>query len=421
MKDNIIRKLKDNKIYVILGIVVFLLINYTTYYFRVFYKNNLLNGLIDLFDSPSNLFVGFPLSMNGIDLLAGLIAIVFLTLITIEKKSNTKKYRKGIEHGSAEWGEIEEFKEMEDVKELDNNFILSESTKLRLDDKDSPFDTRRNKNVIVYGGSGSGKTRFVVKPNMLQMNASFVVTDHKGELANELGMALKNKGDYIIKIFNIINFSESMKYNPFAYIKSESDILSFVDTLVENTDGEDQNDTFWTNTEKLLYQAYISLIVSKFPEKEKNIGTLVDLVAYSTVKEDDEDFMNAVDYLFEELEKDEPEHFAVKQYKAYRLAAVKTAKSILINCATRLAPFNIPEIRKLLSRDEMQLHTLGDKIGKRERKTALFVLISDTDPTFNFLASIMYTQLFDILTTRADYKYGGRLPHHVRFLLDEFA
>lgn len=410
-------KLKENKIYVVLALIVFILVNYTSYYVRVVYKDNMLDGIVNLLSNPSEIFVGFPLSFNGVDLLISLVAFVIVTLLLVERNSNRKKYRKGVEHGSAEWGKTKEYHEMMDLKESDNNIIFSEKLKMRLDDKDSSFDTRRNKNVLVYGGSGSGKTRFVVKPNLLQMNASFVVTDPKGTIVNEVGMALKNVGKYKIKIFNTINFDKSMKYNPLAYVKNESDILSLVDTLISNTNGEHQQETFWTNTEKLLYQAYLSLIVSKFPKEERHLGTLIDLISYSHVREDDEDYKNAVDYLFEGLEKEDPNHFALKQYQSYKLAAGKTAKSILISCATRLAPFNIPEVRKLLSKDEMNLHTLGDK----GRKTALFVIIPDTDPTFNFLASIMYTQLFDLLVTRADEKYHGSLPNHVRFLLDEFA
>jgi type IV secretion system protein VirD4 len=417
-------KIKENKITVGLAVVVFLLVNYATYYLRVMYQDDLFNGIVHLVNNPLEIFTGFPISFNGIDLLVSAVATTIVVLLLVERNSNRKNYRKGEEHGSAQWGKIKEYHEMMDLKEPDNNIIFSKNLKIRLDDKDAPFDTRRNKNVVVYGGSGSGKTRFVVKPNLLQMNASYVVTDPKGTIVNEVGMALKNKGNYKIKIFNTVNFNKSMKYNPLEYVKTESDILSLVDTLISNTNAENQQETFWTNTEKLLYQAYLSLIVSKFPKEERHLGTLIDLIAYSEVKEDDEDYKNAVDYLFEGLEKEDPDHFALKQYRAYKLAAGKTAKSILISCATRLAPFNIPEVRNLLSKDELNLYTLGDKAddkGEKGRKTALFVIIPDTDPTFNFLASIMYTQLFDILVTRADEKYGGSLPTHVRFLLDEFA
>lgn len=417
MVDKLLDIIKENKIYVGLSVIVFFLVNYISYYLRVIYRNDLFGGIANIVENPSDLFLTFPLSINGTDIIVSFVASACIALILIERNSNKKKYRKGVEHGSAEWGKVKEYHEMMDLKDSDNNIIFSENLKIRLNDKNAPFDTRRNKNVIVYGGSGSGKTRFVVKPNLLQMNASFVVTDPKGTIVNEVGMALKSKGNYKIKIFNTINFSKSMKYNPLSYVKNESDILSLVETLISNTNGENQEENFWTNTEKLLYQAYLSLIVSKFPKEERHLGTLIDLISYSTVKEDDENYKNAIDYLFDELEEEDPNHFALKQYKAYKLAAGKTAKSILISCATRLAPFNIPEVRQLLSKDEMNLTTLGDK----GRKTALFVIIPDTDPTFNFLASIMYTQLFDMLVTRADEKFQGSLPTHVRFLLDEFA
>lgn len=414
-----LEKLKENKIYVILLTILFVITNYLSYYFRVTYKDDALNGFLNLFEEPKHLLKAFPLSFDTFDIIIGLGSCFFLLLIIYEKISNRKTYRKGVEHGSASWGKIEEYRDMMDTKDQYNNIIFSEKLKIRLNDKNAPFDTRRNKNVIVYGGSGSGKTRFVVKPNLLQMNASFVVTDPKGTIVNELGMALKNVGNYKIRVFNTINFKHSMKYNPLRYVKTESDILRLVETLIANTSGDKPqgDENFWVNTEKLLYQAYLSLIIDKFPKEEQHFGTLIDLISYSTVKEGDENYKNAVDYLFDELEKIEPDHFALKQYKAYKLAAGKTAKSILISCATRLAPFNIPEVRELLSRDEMELHTYGDK----GRKTALFVIIPDTDPTFNFIVSIMYTQLFNILVTRADEKYKGALPNHVRFMLDEFA
>lgn len=412
-------KIKENKVYIVLGIFMFILINYLSYYFRVTFADDVLIGFNYLFEQPKYLFYAFPLSFNVTDLIIALVFVAFGTLFIYDKKQNKKKYKKGVEHGSAEWGTIErDLKDMYDEKDQYNNIIFSENTKIRLDDKNSPFETRRNKNVMYIGGSGSGKTRFGVKPNLLQMNASFVVTDPKGTIANEVGMALKNIGKYKIKIFNTVNFDKSMKYNPLSYVKNEEDILSLVETLIANTSGDDnKGDTFWVNTEKLLYQSYLSLITSKFPKEEQHLGTLMDLISYSNVKEDDENYKNAVDYLFEELEREDPNHFAVKQYRAYKLAAGKTAKSILISCATRLAPFNIPAVRNLVSKNEINLKTLGDK----GRKTALFVIIPDTDSTFNFLVSIMYTQLFNILVTRADEKYKGSLPTHVRFILDEFA
>lgn len=410
---------KKYKIYIVFGTVIYIFLNYLMYYFRATFADNFLLGFNNLFEQPKYLLYAFPLSFNMIDLLVPLVIIGFLALIIVERAKNKKNYRKGVEHGSASWGTFsKDLKNMYDEEEQYNNILFSQNTKIRLDDKNAPFDTRRNKNVCVIGGSGSGKTRFYVKPNLLQMNASFIVTDPKGTIINEVGMALKNVGKYKIKIMNTVNFDKSMGYNPLSYVKKEEDILRLVETIIANTSGSNKgNEDFWVKAEKLLYQSYLSLIISKFPQEEQHLGTLIDLISYSTVKEDDENFKNAVDYLFEALEEEDNECFAVKQYKAYKLAAGKTAKSILISCATRLAPLNIPAVRNLLKKDELQLHTLGDK----GRKTALFVIIPDTDPTFNFIVSIMYSQLFNLLCTKADEKYGGALPTHVRFVLDEFA
>ena len=274
----------------------------------------------------------------------------------------------------------------------------------------------RNKNVLVIGGSGSGKTRFYVKPNLMQMHSSYVVTDPKGTIVLECGKMLEENG-YEIKILNTINFKKSMKYNPFAYLKSEKDILKLVQTIIANTkgEGEKSGENFWVKAEKLYYTALIGYIFYESPKEEKNFSTLLEMIDASEVREEDENFKNAIDMMFEVLEEREPNHFAVKQYRKYKLAAGKTAKSILISCGARLAPFDIKELRKLMSEDEMNLDTLGD------RKTALFVIISDTDDTFNFVVSIMYSQLFNLLCDKAYDKYGGRLPVHVRFLLDEFA
>lgn len=274
----------------------------------------------------------------------------------------------------------------------------------------------RNKNVLVIGGSGSGKTRFYVKPNLMQMHSSYVVTDPKGTIVLECGKMLEENG-YEIKILNTINFKKSMKYNPFAYLKSEKDILKLVQTIIANTkgEGEKSGEDFWVKAEKLYYTALIGYIFYESPKEERNFSTLLEMIDASEVREEDENFKNAIDMMFEVLEERDPNHFAVKQYRKYKLAAGKTAKSILISCGARLAPFDIKELRKLMSEDEMNLDTLGD------RKTALFVIISDTDDTFNFVVSIMYSQLFNLLCDKADDKYGGRLPVHVRFLLDEFA
>lgn len=415
-------KLKENKVYIILGVIAYILLNYLFYYFRVTFAGDMLAGFDYLFSQPKYLFNAFPLSFNSIDLFVPLFLVCFAVLIIKDKKNNKKKYKKGMEHGSAQWGSVQkDLKNMYDEKEQYNNILFSQNTKIRLDDKDAPFDTRRNKNVCVIGGSGSGKTRFLVKPNMLQMNASFVCTDPKGTIVNEIGMALKNVGKYKIKILNTVNFAKSMHYNPLEYVEKEQDILKLVETIIANTGGsggaDNKAEDFWVKSEKLLYQSYLSLIISKFPKEEQNLPTLMDLISYSTVKEDDENFKNPVDYLFEALEQEDSNHFAVKQYKAYKLAAGKTAKSILISCATRLAPLNIPAVRELLSKDELNLTTLGEK----GRKTALFVIVPDTDATFNFIVAIMYSQLFNLLCTIADEKHKGSLPTHVRFMLDEFA
>ena len=413
-------KIKENKVYIILGAILYVLLNYLFYYFRVTFASDKVAGFNYLFAEPKYLLYAFPLSINKFDLLIPLFLVGFGALIIIDKKNNKKKFKKGAEHGSAKWGDVKkDLKNMYDEEYKDNNILFSQNTKIMLDDSKTGFEFRRNKNVGVIGGSGSGKTRFFVKPNLLQMNASFVVTDPKGTIVNELGMALKNVGKYKIKIFNTVNFSKSMKYNPLAYVENEQDILKLVETMIANTTGEgaSASQDFWVKAEKLLYQAYLSLIMEKFPKEEQHLGTLVDLLSYSTVKEDDEEYKNPLDYLFEALEQENDNHFAVKQYKSYKLSAGKTAKSILISCAARLAPLNIPAMRELVSKDELDLTTLGDK----GRKTALFVIVPDTDATFNFIVAIMYSQLFDSLCTIADEKYGGSLPTHVRFLLDEFA
>ncbi|MCR8860393.1 type IV secretory system conjugative DNA transfer family protein [Bacillus pseudomycoides] len=413
-------KIKENKIYIILGVILFILLNYLFYYFRVTFEGNSLAGFDYLFSEPQFLLYAFPLSFSVIDLFVPMLVVAIAIFVLIDKKNNKKKYKKGVEHGSAQWGSVQkDLKNMYDEKDQYNNIIFSQNTKIRLDDKDAPFNVRRNNNVIVFGGSGSGKTRFIVKPNMLQMNASFVCTDPKGTIVNEIGMALKNVGKYKIKVFNTINFEKSMRYNPLKYVYKEQDILKLVNTIMTNTEGEGakKGEDFWVKAERLLYQAYLSLIISKFPKEEQHLGTLIDLISYSTVKEDDEDYKNPIDYLFEELEKEDSTHFAVKQYKLYKNAAGKTAKSILISCGARLAPLNIPALRDLISKDELNLDTLGDK----GRKTALFIIVPDTDNTFNFIVAIMYSQLFNMLCTIADEKHKGKLPTPVRFMLDEFA
>ncbi|HFH8897875.1 TPA: VirD4-like conjugal transfer protein, CD1115 family [Streptococcus agalactiae] len=354
-------------------------------------------------------------SLNPRDLLVGISVAALVKLIVYSKGKNKKKYRQGKEYGSARWGESKDIAPYIDPK-FENNVLITNTERLTMNSRPKNPKYARNKNVLVIGGSGSGKTRFYVKPNLMQMHSSYVVTDPKGTLVLECGKMLYENG-YDIKILNTINFKKSMKYNPFAYLRSEKDILKLVQTIIANTkgDGEKAGEDFWVKAEKLYYTALIGYIYYEAPEEEKNFKTLLDMIDASGVREDDETYMNPIDRLFEALEKKDPSHFAVKQYKKYKLAAGKTAKSILISCGARLAPFDIRELRELMSEDELELDKIGD------RKTALFVIISDTDDTFNFVVSIMYSQLFNLLCDKADDVYGGRLPVHVRCLLDEFA
>lgn len=349
------------------------------------------------------------------NLIPGLILSVVIKLILIQKKKKAKKFREGREYGSARWGNEKDIEPYID-KKFENNVLLTQTERLTMNNRPKNPKYARNKNVLVIGGSGSGKTRFFVKPNLMQMHSSYVVTDPKGTLVLECGKMLERNG-YEIKILNTINFKKSMRYNPFAYLKSEKDILKLVQTIIANTKGEGEKSTedFWVKAEKLYYTALIGYIWYEAPKEEQNFTTLLAMIDASEVREEDENFKNAVDYMFEALEKEKPNHFAVKQYKKYKLAAGKTAKSILISCGARLAPFDIQELRDLMKEDELELDTLGEK------KTALFVIISDTDDTFNFVVSIMYSQLFNLLCDKADDVYGGRLPVHVRCLLDEFA
>lgn len=349
------------------------------------------------------------------NLIPGLILSVLIKLILIQKKKKAKKFREGREYGSARWGNEKDIEPYID-KKFENNVLLTQTERLTMNNRPKNPKYARNKNVLVIGGSGSGKTRFFVKPNLMQMHSSYVVTDPKGTLVLECGKMLERNG-YEIKILNTINFKKSMRYNPFAYLKSEKDILKLVQTIIANTKGEGEKSTedFWVKAEKLYYTALIGYIFYEAPKEEQNFTTLLAMIDASEVREEDENFKNAVDYMFEALEKEKPNHFAVKQYKKYKLAAGKTAKSILISCGARLAPFDIQELRDLMREDELELDTLGEK------KTALFVIISDTDDTFNFVVSIMYSQLFNLLCDKADDEYGGRLPIHVRCLLDEFA
>ena len=370
---------------------------------------NGMDGLGAVFTNP------LP-SFNPIDLLIGVAGGVIVKLVIYVKGKNAKKYRKGCEYGSARWGNAEDIKPYMADK-FEDNVILTETERLTMDGRPKAGPKyARNKNILVIGGSGSGKTRFYVKPNLLQMHSSYVVTDPKGTVLNEVGKALQD-GGYAIKVLNTINFKKSMHYNPLAYIRSEKDILKLVNTIIANTKGEgsQSGEDFWVKAERLYYSALIGYIWYEAPKEEKNLNTLIEMINASEAREDDETFENPIDLLFKELEQKNPEHFAVRQYKKYKLAAGKTAKSILISCGARLAPFDIAELRELTEDDELELDTLGDK------KTALFVIISDTDDTFNFIVAIMYTQLFNLLCDKADDKYGGRLPVHVRFILDEFA
>ena len=353
-------------------------------------------------------------SFHPVDLMVGMACGGALRLAVYLKGKNAKKYRHGAEYGSARWGTHEDIEPFVD-KTFANNVILSQTERLTMNSRPEQPKYARNKNVLVVGGSGSGKTRFFIKPNLLQMHSSYVVTDPKGTVVNEVGNALVKNG-YQMKIFNTINFNKSMHYNPFAYIHDEKDILKLVTTLIANTKGEGKGgDEFWEKSEKLLYSALIGYIHYEAPEEEQNFTTLLEMLNAMEVREDDEEFKNPVDMMFDALAKRDPDHFAVRQYKKYKLAAGKTAKSILVSCGARLAPFDIKELREITSYDELDLDTLGDK------KTALFLIMSDTDATFNFLISMIYTQLFNLLCEKADDVYGGRLPVHVRCLIDEAA
>lgn len=353
-------------------------------------------------------------SFHPIDLCVGVAAALLIRLIVYVKGKNAKKFRKNLEYGSARWGRPEDIAPYVDPK-FENNVILTRTERLMMSNRPKDPKTARNKNVLVVGGSGSGKTRFFIKPNLMQLHSSYVVTDPKGSIAVECGKLMLRNG-YKVKIFNSINFKKSHHYNPFAYIHSEKDILKLVTTLIANTKGDGKSgDDFWQKAETLLYTALIGYIHYEAPEEEQNFATLIEFINAMEVREDDETFENNVDLAFKELASREPNHFAVRQYKKYKLAAGKTAKSINISCGARLAPFDIQELREITMYDELELDTLGD------RKTALFLIMSDTDSTFNFLISMIYSQLFNLLCEKADDVYGGRLPVHVRCLIDECA
>ena len=394
------------------------------------------NKFLYAMERADRIFAGFVLSNNWKDLLAGIVVAVVLKVLVWQKQADAKKLRKGIEYGSARWGTAEDIKPyMSEDPWM--NIPLTATEALTMESRPKQPKYARNKNIVVIGGSGSGKTRFFVKPSVMQMNCSMVITDPKGTLIEECGKMLakgppkkdkngnimKDKSGkvvhepYVIKVLNTINFSKSLHYNPFAYIRSEKDILKLVTTIIVNTKGEGEkaSEDFWVKAEKLLYTALIAFIWYEGKEEEKNLNTLLDLLNESETREEDETYQNPVDMLFEELEAKEPQHFAVRQYKKYKMAAGKTAKSILISCGARLAPFDIAELREIMSYDEMELDKIGD------RKTALFLIMSDTDTTFNFVIAMLQSQLFNLLCDKADDEYGGRLPVHVRVIADEFA
>ena len=375
--------------------------------------------LLNIMTGLNTAFHSLVPSFRPIDLCVGVAAAIAIRLAVYIKGKNAKKFRKNLEYGSARWGTAEDIKSYVDPA-FENNIILTQTERLTMNSRPKDPKTARNKNVLIVGGSGSGKTRFWLKPNLLQCTSktyptSFVVTDPKGDIVVSCGHALQKNG-YQIKILNSLNFKKSMHYNPFAYIHSEKDILKLVTTLIANTKGEGKaGDDFWVKAETLLYTALIGYIHYEAPVEEQNFSTLIEFINAMEVREDDEDFKNPVDLMFDELKKRKPDHFAVRQYAKFKLSAGKTAKSILISCGARLAPFDIQELRELTAYDELQLDTLGD------RKTALFIIMSDTDDTFNFLISMCYTQLFNLLCEKADDVYGGRLPVHVRCLIDEAA
>lgn len=371
--------------------------------------------LLSIRDGFSMAFASPAPSLEPADLLIGIAGALILRLAVYMKGKNAKKYRHGMEYGSARWGTPADIAPYMD-KDFFNNIPMTQTERITMSSRPKQPKYARNKNILVIGGSGSGKTRFFCKPSLLQAHSSYVCTDPKGTLLPEIGSFLERK-KYRIKCLNLINFKKSMRYNPLAYIRSEKDILKLVNALIMNTkgEGEKSSEDFWVKAERLYYSALIGYIWYEAPEKERNFITLLDLINASEAREDDETYQSPVDILFQQLEEKEPDHFAVKQYRKFKMAAGKTLKSILISCGARLAPFDIKELRDLMETDELELDTLGDS------KTALFVIISDTDSTFNFVAALMYSQLFNLLCDKADDFYGGRLPVHVRLILDEFA
>ena len=411
-KVNVSKLIKKALPYIIFGYFG----NKMTYSFRLTTDKNFFMRLVKCLGNLGKAFENIFPSFNVYDLLGGIITGAGIWLIVYFKKKNAKKYRRGYEYGSARWGTEKDIENFMDPEKPDNNIILTQTESIMLNGRPKKPEYAVNKNVLVIGGSGSGKTRYFVKPNLMQCHSSYVVSDPKGTVLDECGNMLVKNGYKIVSI-NTIDFSKSMHYNPFAYIRSEKDIIKLVTIFMANTKGENQGsgDQFWENAERLLYMAYIGFIYYECIEEEQNFETLLFMINSSETREDDEDFKNAIDLIFEDLEKVEPDHFAVLQYKKLKLSAGKTMKSILISCATRLAPFDIKELRELTEYDEMNIEEIG------ETKTALFMIMSDTDSTFNFLMAMLEAQLFNILCDIAGQKHGGRLPIHVRFILDEFA
>lgn len=434
-KETTKKFIKRNKLRIIFFTFIFLLINYVSNYFRSF-SGDLLLKFTSLSSNPTIILNAFPISLNKTDLIFSFLGVGLGILLITNSQFNNKKFRKGIEYGSAEWGSPEEdLKGMYIPKKDRKNIIFTEKVKMAVNNENLEHHKyHRNKNIIVIGGSGSGKTRFFAKPNIMQMHSDYVITDPKGSILSDLGYMLR-KNKYNIKVLNLIEFEKSMRYNPLAYIKKEQDILKVVETIIKNTSGKDAKEDFWVTTEKLLYQALLGAILEYFKPEDQHLGTLADLISLFEVKENDEDYISVVDEMFMEIEEHDPNAFCVKQYRAFKVSAGETAKSILISCSARLAPLNIPAVRELLSADELKLDEIGnqpllDKQGNVKynkngniiyRPNALFIIIPDTDTTFNFIASIMYTQMFNLLVTIADTEFNGKLPRHVRFILDEFA
>ena len=376
---------------------------------------DLLSKVMGIVQTIGVAFADFAPGLNPMDWLVGIVVGVAFRLFIHMKSKNAKKFRRDAEYGSARWGHEKDIRPFIDPK-FENNVILTATEFLTMNTRPKTPANARNLNCCVIGSSGSGKTRFWLTPQLLQAHSSFVVVDPKGGVLSQVGHFLQKRQGYKIKVFNSIDFSKSMHYNPLAYIKNEADILKFVNALISNTKGEGkEGDPFWTKAETLLYCALIAYIIFEGPAEDRNMNTLVDMISGMEVKEDDDDFMNAVDYMFKGLEKRKPDCFAVKQYKKYKLSSGKTAKSILISCGARLAPFDIPQLREIMSYDELELDRMGD------RKTATFFVISDTDSTYNFLVALAFSQMFNLLCERADNVHGGRLPHHVRVLWDEAA